>query len=299
MTVEEADSTRDRILRTALSLFSAQGYQRTSLRQIAERLRLTKAAILYHFPSKSHLLIALAEPLLGDLEALLEHAEALPGRQARWTLLEGWVDTMLKHRGPLGMLFHDLALVERSSTYHRLLRIVMRANEIVAGPDASRRERVRAVQAIGVCSDPVVFLIDVPASALRADMLDGVRRLLGETPTDTEAVTGTKTPPGTETPPGAEPPPGTKTPTGAEAVTGETSDAAGGVAEAVAATPGRVGRRRPGRPRSMSPEQARAARRMHLAGTHSADEIAAEFGVSRATVYRHLDAPDDNETVLR
>ncbi|WP_373688862.1 helix-turn-helix domain-containing protein [Verrucosispora sioxanthis] len=38
---------------------------------------------------------------------------------------------------------------------------------------------------------------------------------------------------------------------------------------------------------------------MHLAGTHSADEIAAEFGVSRATVYRHLDADHDNETITR
>ncbi|MEV2239288.1 TetR family transcriptional regulator [Micromonospora sp. NPDC049891] len=257
MTWEETDGTRSRILRTALDLFSEQGYQRTSLRQIAERLRLTKAAILYHFPSKSHLLTALAEPLVRDLEALLDKAGALPGRQARWTLLEGWVDTMLAHRGPLGMLFHDLALVDRGSTYYRLVQIAMRANEIVAGPDAGRRDRVRAVQAIAMCSDPVVFMIDVPASALRADMLDGAHRLLGETP------------PGVQEPV-------TRT-----------------------ATPGRVGRRRPGRPPSMSPEQVRAARRMHLAGTHSADEIAAEFGVSRATVYRHLEADDDNETVLR
>ncbi|WP_204002446.1 TetR family transcriptional regulator [Micromonospora lutea] len=265
MTWEEADSTRGRILRTASTLFSEQGYQRTSLRQIAERLRLTKAAILYHFPSKAHLLAALAEPLVRDLETLLDVAGQLPGRRARWTLLEGWVDTMLAHRGPLGMLFHDLALVDRGSTYHRLMQIAMRANEIVAGPDAGRRERVRAVQAIAMCSDPVVFLIDVPASVLRADMLDGVRRLLGETP------------PGEQERPGEQ-------------------ETAG---DAVGAPSGRVGRRRPGRPRSMSPEQVRAAQRMHLAGTHSADEIAAEFGVSRATVYRHLDAVDDNEIVLR
>ncbi|MEV5768522.1 helix-turn-helix domain-containing protein, partial [Micromonospora sp. NPDC052213] len=49
------------------------------------------------------------------------------------------------------------------------------------------------------------------------------------------------------------------------------------------------GRRRPGRPRAMSAEQVEAARRMHAAGSHSADEIAAALGVSRATVYRHLD----------
>ncbi|MFC3502622.1 TetR family transcriptional regulator [Micromonospora krabiensis] len=250
MTVEPADDTRTRILRAALDLFAEHGYQRTSLRQIAERLRLTKAAILYHFPAKEHLLAALVEPLLSDLEALLDAADGKPWRQARWTLLEGWVDTMLAHRRPLGMLFHDIALITRGDTYHRLMHIAMRANEAIAGPDAGRRERVRAVQAVAMCSDPVVFFGDVPDEVLREDMLDGVRRLL--------------------TAPGP----------------------AAGDGRATAA------RRGPGRPRAMGREQVEAARRMHAAGTHSVDAIAAALGVSRATVYRHLDAASaDNETV--
>ncbi|MER7458650.1 TetR family transcriptional regulator [Micromonospora sp. NPDC126480] len=248
MTAEAPDDTRSRILRVALDLFSQYGYQRTSLRQIAERLRLTKAAILYHFPTKEDLLTALSEPLLVDLEALLDRAGALPTAQARELLLPGWVDTLLAHRRSLGMLMHDLAIVSRGATYHRLMRIAMRANEIVAGPDAGLRERVRAVQAIAMCSDPVVFFVDVPEETLRADMLDGVRRLLGETG-------------------GAGP---------------------GGGAEPAADVARGPGRRRPGRPRSMGPEQVRAARRLHDAGTHSVDEIAAALGVSRATVYRHL-----------
>ncbi|MFV2101542.1 TetR family transcriptional regulator [Micromonospora sp. LOL_024] len=271
MTWEEADGTRSQILRAALDLFATQGYQRTSLRQIAERLRLTKAAILYHFPGKAHLLGALAEPLLRDLESLLDGAGALPPQRARWTLLEGWVDTMLAHRGPLGMLYHDLALVEQGSTYHRLVRILMRANEVVAGPDAGRRERVRGVQAIAMCSDPVVFLLDVPAQVLRADMLDGVRRLLHD-----PAAGG-----------------------GATAVDGGASSDDGAVDDEGPAPPARGGRRRPGRPRSMSSEQVRAAQVMYRAGTRSADEIAAAFGVSRATLYRHLDPPNNNETVMR
>ncbi|MGW5580313.1 helix-turn-helix domain-containing protein, partial [Micromonospora chokoriensis] len=36
-------------------------------------------------------------------------------------------------------------------------------------------------------------------------------------------------------------------------------------------------------------EQVETARRMHAAGTHSVDAIAATLGVSRATVYRYLD----------
>lgn len=43
-----------------------------------------------------------------------------------------------------------------------------------------------------------------------------------------------------------------------------------------------------GRPRAMREEAVAEARRMHEAGTHTAAEIAAAFGVSRATLYRHL-----------
>ncbi|MEW2476908.1 TetR family transcriptional regulator [Micromonospora gifhornensis] len=258
MTLAETDGTRERILRAAFDLFTVHGYQRTSLRRIAERLGLTKAAILYHFPSKGHLLTALAEPMVGDLERLVDAAESLPPGPARWTLLEGWVDTMLEHRGRLGLLLHDLALVDQGSTYQRLLRIAMRANQILAGPDPSRRDRVRAVQAIAMCSDPVVFLMEVPAPVLRADMLDGVRRLLADEPAAADSR-------------------------------GDDDEPAAGA----------VGRRRPGRPRSMGPEQLLAARRMHAAGTHSIDEIAAACGVSRATLYRHLNSSDNNETVSR
>ncbi|TDB80017.1 Hin recombinase, partial [Micromonospora fluostatini] len=50
-----------------------------------------------------------------------------------------------------------------------------------------------------------------------------------------------------------------------------------------------AGRRRSGRPRAMSTEQIATARRMYAAGSHSVETIAATLGVSRATVYRHLD----------
>ncbi|MEV4662755.1 TetR family transcriptional regulator [Micromonospora echinofusca] len=278
MTVEAPDDTRTRILRVALDLFAEHGYQRTPLRQIAERLRLTKAAILYHFPSKEHLLTALIEPLVSDLEALLDAAEAGPRERARWAVVEGWVGTMLAHRRPLGMLFHDIALITRGDTFHRLMRIAMRANELIAGPDAGRRERVRAVQAVAMCSDPIVFFADVPDAVLRADMLDGVRRLLG----DPGPADGTGTSGGTGTPTAGDG-------AGTAADGGAGAPASGGGTAAPASGGAARGRRRPGRPRAMGPEQVETARRMHAEGSHSAGEIAAALGVSRATLYRHLD----------
>src|ERR1700733_12322854 len=55
----EANSTRERILDVALDLFVTQGYDGTSLREVAEQLGVTKAALYYHFKSKEDILLAL------------------------------------------------------------------------------------------------------------------------------------------------------------------------------------------------------------------------------------------------
>ena len=52
--------TRRRILDVALELFASQGYDRTSLREISERLGFSKAALYYHFRAKEDILRALA-----------------------------------------------------------------------------------------------------------------------------------------------------------------------------------------------------------------------------------------------
>ena len=63
--------TRAEILGVALDLFGRQGYEKTSLREIAERLDITKAALYYHFRSKADLPRALVEPLRRDMEQFL------------------------------------------------------------------------------------------------------------------------------------------------------------------------------------------------------------------------------------
>ena len=45
----------------ALELFAEQGYEKTSLREIAERLGVTKAALYYHFKSKEDIVRSFTE----------------------------------------------------------------------------------------------------------------------------------------------------------------------------------------------------------------------------------------------
>src|ERR1700744_2476893 len=68
--------TRERILDVALELFNDQGYDATSLREIAERLGITKAALYYHFRSKDDILGALLAPMGVVVAELVDRLEA-------------------------------------------------------------------------------------------------------------------------------------------------------------------------------------------------------------------------------
>jgi len=58
-TKAEAEQTRLRILKAALGLFAAKGYERTTFEDVARRIGLTKGAVYWHFKSKPDLLESL------------------------------------------------------------------------------------------------------------------------------------------------------------------------------------------------------------------------------------------------
>ncbi|MEQ4547940.1 TetR/AcrR family transcriptional regulator, partial [Nocardioides kribbensis] len=62
------------VLRRAIELFNRQGYDGTSMGDIAQELGLTKSAIYHHVPSKEHLLSAALDEALGELTAAIEEA---------------------------------------------------------------------------------------------------------------------------------------------------------------------------------------------------------------------------------
>ena len=55
----KGERRREEILRTAESLFYAQGYERTTIQQILTALGLSKGGFYHHFASKEALLQAL------------------------------------------------------------------------------------------------------------------------------------------------------------------------------------------------------------------------------------------------
>jgi len=318
-----SSDTRARILRAAAEHFQAKGYQHTSLEAIAASAGVTKATVLYHFASKDQLVAEMLEPLVADLEQITEAAATQPPHRRAWALVEGWLDFLLRNRSALGV-FTEYARVGRpadvdrlATVYFRVMGIYFRAFEIVSGPRAGLRERVRASQVLALVSDPVMHNPDVDPDLLREVILDGVRKFLDPLPdaspgrsarstrsgragrtaragqagdsgealggggsagrdgADRDGEPGPSGGPGR----GAEPVhageagrSGTAVPSGPAAVTFDVSGRA----------------RRPGRPVTMTPEQVQAAAELHRAGSLTVDEIAARFGVSRSTLYRHL-----------
>lgn len=160
-------STRAQILEAARKLFAQVGYQRTSIREIAEQLGMTKTAVLYHFPAKADILAALSQPFVDDLAAALKHA------QDRQEVFAELLDVYLRHRNLLrDNVLHDLAPV-----VHRFTELMVEANRRVAGPAPTLHDKVRAAQAIAAISDPVIAHADEPADELRAEVLSGVALL--------------------------------------------------------------------------------------------------------------------------
>jgi AcrR family transcriptional regulator len=86
--------TRALAQRVALSLFSSQGYEATSLRQIADQLGINKASLYYHFASKEEIVRSVFTARAAEVQELLDWTSSQP---ATPDLLERvvlrWVDS--------------------------------------------------------------------------------------------------------------------------------------------------------------------------------------------------------------
>ncbi|MFV5992930.1 TetR/AcrR family transcriptional regulator [Streptomyces sp. NPDC056231] len=140
------DDTKAEIRKVAIELFTAQGYETTSLREIAERLGITKAALYYHFGSKEDIVRSLFTEHLDALDDMVAWAgEQPPGSELRVHAVDRMID--LVTAGGLSAMRFALANQRvvrdlhpgRENAFERLGELV----KILAGPDASVEEELR------------------------------------------------------------------------------------------------------------------------------------------------------------
>src|SRR5215468_11310071 len=109
---ERGRDTRARLLGLALQLFAEQGYEQTSLREIAERLGVTKAALYYHFKSKEDIVRSLVEDYIGQIDALIAWAHTQPRTaEARHEIISRYVTIVADGSDVFRMLHQNQAAV--------------------------------------------------------------------------------------------------------------------------------------------------------------------------------------------
>ncbi|HET7312048.1 MAG TPA: helix-turn-helix domain-containing protein [Mycobacteriales bacterium] len=148
-----AGTTRATILAAAQRLFGEKGYDATSLRQIADAVGTTKAAVYYHFPAKEHLLLELSRPwldALGTLVTEMRRSAHGDGDGEAAATLEAYLDVCIAHLAVLNLLARDPATANHPDIGRRALTLIEAVKHHIAGEDASDDRLVHTSCAIGV-----------------------------------------------------------------------------------------------------------------------------------------------------
>jgi AcrR family transcriptional regulator len=174
----------------ALEVFAVRGYRAGALADIADRVGLTPAAIIYHFGSKEALLLAVIEERdrragdllaqlpadagidgLRGLVAIAELMEREPGLAALHTVLQA---ESFEPDAPAHEYFRDRSRLVRG-WLEKVLRRAQRAGEVRADVDCEVRARELIAFQEGAA---VMWLIDrtVPLVRLYEGYIDGFVR---------------------------------------------------------------------------------------------------------------------------
>jgi AcrR family transcriptional regulator len=193
--------TRDEILDVATDLFIELGYDKTSLREIAERVGVTKAALYYHFASKEEIFRTLLQPILdlqNDVMTLLQQKPSLEQWADSLTTLVDWV---LPRRRLFELFEHNQNAAREMA--EKLIRetdfdqvheaMHQRTNAVLTDESMPLADRVRMAGAVGLCMGVLGFaageaFIATPVDELRPAVVDAIRDLLRVGPGNARAA---------------------------------------------------------------------------------------------------------------
>jgi len=191
-TARRPKDTRERILDVATDLFIEIGYDKTSLREIAERVGVTKAALYYHFESKEAIFRTLLQPVLDLQYEVVKLIPEHPSPEDWAGGLATLVDWVLPRRRLLELfeqnqnavremaerLIADTDLAQVHEAMHE------RTDAVLTDESVPLAERVRMAGAIGLVMGVLGFaagkaFIDTPADELRPAIVDAIHDVLG------------------------------------------------------------------------------------------------------------------------
>src|SRR3954466_2047953 len=104
VTTPARERTRREIVRQAMDLFQANGYNATSLQDIASAAGCSKATVLYHFNGKPAVLAAVLEPAGADLAKLVAAAEQMTPDGGQEYTISQFTELAVQYRGVVDVL---------------------------------------------------------------------------------------------------------------------------------------------------------------------------------------------------
>jgi AcrR family transcriptional regulator len=171
--------TRGRIQSVALELFAEQGYDKTSLREIAERLDVTKAALYYHFKSKEDIVTSLVEDYFAAMDELVAWGKTQPNTpESRAEVLRRYYAIVADAGEVFRMLQHNQASVNSLAHTKNRSELFRERMDALVGlltePDAPLASQLRAAVALASVSFGCMFYADraPDPEQLRATVLD-------------------------------------------------------------------------------------------------------------------------------
>jgi len=177
----KAPDSRQRFIDVALQLFARHSFAGTSLQMIADELGVTKSAVHHHFRSREELLMAVVEPMMGQLRTTVDAAEALRGTHARAErLLTGFIDLVVHNRSLTSLLAGDPGAIAMLTTHPELRGLAERQIKLFAAVEPGPGGLVKAsVISRGLAGTAGSDALNLNDDELRRHLAEVGRRVLG------------------------------------------------------------------------------------------------------------------------
>ncbi|MBO6257996.1 MAG: TetR family transcriptional regulator [Succinivibrio sp.] len=180
-TPEEAEKTRQSILKAAAKLFIDQGYEQTSLSDIATAAGVTRGAIYWHFDNKSDLMCELCEALASDRLNELLYQATNPDCQDPLSYFKLW---LLAHSERDSVQYFSSAIfkvVDRlyfvnEEVHDKLNHLVRELHEQIQAMilNCIKKGQLPAELDVGLATDSVIIFIVGYLKMVKLDMAERV-----------------------------------------------------------------------------------------------------------------------------
>jgi AcrR family transcriptional regulator len=185
-------TTRERILDVALDLFVRKGYAETSLREIAEAMDFSKAAIYYHFASKQDILLALHLRLHQLTAGMLPRLQAGASTADTWEqLVDRLIGIALQNRRLIELNLRNQEAIAALHQHEQRANHGLQMPEqqdlqayifgLLSDPSLTIDQRVRRMASLGAVAG-VLFTasaaVDLPDAVLETTLRGIIHELL-------------------------------------------------------------------------------------------------------------------------